>query len=200
MAKQQAIESNLKWSSCCQMLGPVGLLIFVLLLGGCISKQTVEQTTAKLEPVQLGNTPNVHKYQQIFLAGQPSEADFEIVKQAGIKTVINLRMPAEMDFDEPQVVDRLGMSYRNPGIGSANTLTDQRFEEVRRLLNQTENHPILLHCRSANRVGAIWLAYRVLDGGVGYEAALAEAKRVGLKSSALEVRAKEYIQHHRQPK
>jgi hypothetical protein len=36
----------------------------------------------------------------------------------------------------------------------------------------------------------------VLDGGLSYEAALAEARQVGLKSPALEERARAYVEAH----
>jgi hypothetical protein len=40
------------------------------------------------------------------------------------------------------------------------------------------------------------LAHRVLDGGLTYEAALAEAKQVGLKLPALEEKAKDYVRRN----
>ena len=67
------------------------------------------------------------------------------------------------------------------------------LDRTREVLSDHERKPILVHCASANRVGAVWLAHRVLDDGLAYEAALAEAKTVGLKAPALEQRAKEYI-------
>jgi protein tyrosine phosphatase (PTP) superfamily phosphohydrolase (DUF442 family) len=130
-------------------------------------------------------------------AGQPSEADFGEVKKAGVKTVINLRMPNEVSFDEKQVVSDLGMAYHNLPIGSPDMLTDGLFDELRGLLNRTENQPVLLHCGSANRVGATWLAYRVVDGGLSYQDALAEARTIGLRSKAMEDKAKDYIERHK---
>ncbi|MBI1312566.1 methyltransferase domain-containing protein [bacterium] len=51
----------------------------------------------------------------------------------------------------------------------------------------------MVHCASANRVGAVWLAHRVLDAKIPVEASLAEARAVGLRTSAYEQRAYEYI-------
>jgi hypothetical protein len=42
-------------------------------------------------------------------------------------------------------------------------------------------------------VGAVWLAHRVLDGGLSYDDALKEAKTVGLKTPAFEEKVKDYI-------
>ena len=69
------------------------------------------------------------------------------------------------------------------------------FDQAREQL-KTAERPILLHCASANRVGAVWLPYRVLDGGLSWDHALAEAKTVGLKSPDYEAKAKDYIQRH----
>jgi protein tyrosine phosphatase (PTP) superfamily phosphohydrolase (DUF442 family) len=66
------------------------------------------------------------------------------------------------------------------------------FDATRKLLVEAER-PILVHCASANRTGAIWLVFRVLDTGLEYDAALAEAKQSGLRSAAFEAKAKGYI-------
>lgn len=73
-------------------------------------------------------------------------------------------------------------------------LTDKVFDETRKLLNDKAKRPLILHCASANRVGAVWLAHRVLDGGLKYEEALSELKTVGLKLPAFEQKAKDYIE------
>ena len=54
--------------------------------------------------------------------------------------------------------------------------------------------PTLLHCAVADRVGAIWYAYRRLDGHLSPEAAKREADTVGLRSPAYLDRAREYVE------
>jgi uncharacterized protein (TIGR01244 family) len=111
-----------------------------------------------------------------------------------VKTVIDLRKAGELkEFDEPKLIGELGLQYRNIPFGSPDELTDAVFDEARAALNKAER-PILLHCHSANRVGAIWLAWRALEGGLPYEEALTEAQTVGLKAPALEAKAKDYIE------
>ena len=96
------------------------------------------------------------------------------------------------EFDEAALVTKLGMAYHNLGFGSAEELTDDLFTRARGILADQLQRPLLFHCASANRVGAFWLAYRVLDEGEPYDDALAEAKKVGLRSAAYEKRAREY--------
>jgi hypothetical protein len=50
-----------------------------------------------------------------------------------------------------------------------------------------------VHCGSANRVGAVWLAKRVLQDGWTIEKATEEAKLIGLRSEPLEKFALSYI-------
>jgi hypothetical protein len=52
----------------------------------------------------------------------------------------------------------------------------------------------LVHCFSAGRVGAAWLAHRVLDDGLSVEAALDEANTIGLKKDDYIQKAKDYVQ------
>ena len=96
-------------------------------------------------------------------------------------------------FDERRVVEDLGLAYLHLPWNGPGELSDAVFDSAREMLN-TAQRPILLHCSSANRVGAVWLPWRVLDGGVSYEHALVEAKVVGLKNPLYEAMARDYIQ------
>ncbi len=174
------------------------LIVLVVLVAGCAGPSGHKAiTTDKLEPYECGTVTRLHTLGGVFLASQPQADDFRQAKQGGIKTVINLRLPDEMtEFDEPALMKELGLAYYNVGFNGPDMLTDSVFDQVRSLLNTPNLMPILLHCSSANRVGAIWLAHRVLDGGRSYDDALAEAKTVGLKSPAYEEKAKAYIGRH----
>lgn len=148
----------------------------------------------KLEACELGEIQQIHRLGKIWLAGQPSEADFKLAKEKeGLKTVINLRESEELEFDEAKYLKELGINYHHFPFRSPSTLKDEVFDNARKVLNDKQNKPVMMHCASANRVGAIWLAHRVLDEQVSYEQALAEAKKVGLKSADFEARAKDYI-------
>jgi uncharacterized protein (TIGR01244 family) len=152
----------------------------------------------KLEPYQCGKVERLHTLAGVFLASQPTQEDFVTAQEGGIKTVINLRLTEELDWDEEAHVQQLGMEYHHIGFKSPDSLTDEVFDRVRELLTDKDKRPLLIHCATANRVGAVWLAHRVLDGGLPYEDALAEAKTVGLKLPAYETKAREYIERMRQ--
>jgi uncharacterized protein (TIGR01244 family) len=151
-------------------------------------------TTEKLEPYECGTITRLHTLGGVFLASQPKPEDLAQAKKGGVRTVINLRHPAEIkDFDEEKVVKAEGLAYISIPFEGPAELTDAVFDRVRETLKSAER-PILLHCSSANRVGAVWIPYRVLDGGLSWDAAVAEAKTVGLKSPDYEKRAKEYVE------
>ncbi len=148
----------------------------------------------KLEACKLGEVGRIHRIGKLFLAGQPSADDFQIAKdKESLKTVINLRTTEEVEFDEAATLKKLGIEYHHLPIASPAALKDEVFDKARKVLSDKKNYPIMLHCASANRVGAVWLAYRVLDEKIPYEKALEEAKKVGLRSPDMEGRAKDYI-------
>jgi hypothetical protein len=66
---------------------------------------------------------------------------------------------------------------------------------VRELLRTTER-PLLFHCASANRVGANWIPYRMLDQGVTWEQAVDEARAMGLRTEAYVDLARDYVARH----
>jgi len=160
------------------------------LFGACSS---APEEPAVLMPAECGTTPNVHAFGDIWLAGQPSAADFALAEEQGVKTVITLRKDGELEWNEVQVVSELGMTYVGLPWNGPDELDDEVFARSRHLLSKAER-PILLHCGSANRVGALWLPWRVLDGGLGVEEALAEARTIGMRTPAYEELALDYIE------
>lgn len=149
--------------------------------------------TEKLEPYECGTITRLHTLGGVFLASQPKPEDFEQAKKGGVKTVITLRHADEVtDFNEKEVVEGLELKFVELPWNGPDELTDEVFDQARDLL-KTAERPILLHCGSANRVGAVWLPHRVLDGGIALEEAVEEAKVVGLKSAEYETKARDYI-------
>lgn len=153
-----------------------------------------QQAAKKLEPATLGEM-KVQKFGNIYLGGQPTPEDFAAFKEAGGKTVISLRGEGEStSFDQAAVLADLGLTYHNPGFSSPDQLSEPIYRRVRDLLASPINEPILLHCASGNRVGAVWMAHRVLNHNVPYDQALEEAKAIGMKPQAFEPKVKELIE------
>ena len=138
--------------------------------------------------------PNGHMpVNGILTAGQPRADQFASLAAEGIGTVIDLRPPGEpRGFDEPAAARAAGMEYHNISVVAA-TLAAGDFDRVRELLRAPEKRPLLFHCASANRVGALLLPYLVLDEHRSPDEALQMAHDVGLRSDELARTAFEYI-------
>ena len=133
----------------------------------------------------------------IVTAGQPRADQIESIAAAGIGTVIDLRAPTEpRGFDEPAAVRAAGMTYHSIPV-VAGALTSAEFDQVRELLRAANESPVLFHCASANRVGALLMPYLVLDEHRSPDEALRIAHEVGLRSDDLAQVALRYI-HDRQ--
>jgi len=126
----------------------------------------------------------------ITTAAQPSPEQLEALAKAGFTTVINLRTDAEMSFDEGERVKSLGMDYHRIPIGSAGDVNEAAARQLDAYLAQA-NGPVLVHCASSNRVGALFAVREHLIGADA-ESALAKGKAAGLAS--LEARAREVIE------
>jgi protein tyrosine phosphatase (PTP) superfamily phosphohydrolase (DUF442 family) len=127
-------------------------------------------------------------------AGQPSEQAFSKLAANGFRSVLNLRTTAEgVDLEkERTLVEHAGMRYISiPVIGNAPRV--EQADEFIRAAKEKTNHPMLIHCGSANRVGAFMMIYRVVELGWSEEKAEEEAVKIGLRSEALKTFAKEYI-------
>lgn len=126
--------------------------------------------------------------------GQPSEQAFGKLAQSGFRSVLNLRTAAEgVDLEQERTaVEKTGMRYLHiPVAGKAPQA--KQADEFIRVVREKANHPMLIHCGTANRVGAMMLIYRVVEQGWGEEKALEEAERIGLRSEELKQFAREYI-------
>jgi protein tyrosine phosphatase (PTP) superfamily phosphohydrolase (DUF442 family) len=131
---------------------------------------------------------------RIGAAGQPTEAGFRLLASKGYKAVINLRTDKEgVDLAaEEKLVRSLGLQYYNiPVVGA--DLQEAQATEFLKLMDELRDEKVVLHCASANRVGAFLMIYRALDDGLTPEQAEAEARKVGLRSESLAKFAHEVI-------
>jgi uncharacterized protein (TIGR01244 family) len=179
--------------SCTHLLGPI---VLILASAGLV---TAQNDAPAVKSSELGQTRNVHVCGSLFLAGQPTQDDIELLKQKGIKRVITLREDGEIQWDEAAALKAAGVEFVPLPFRDPAALTDELFDRARQMLRESETTPTMLHCGSANRVGAVWLAHRVLDQGVPLERAIEEAKTVGLRAPALEQRAVDYIRRQATP-
>lgn len=131
-------------------------------------------------------------------AGQPAREQLDQLHDAGYRLVIDLRALDEpRGYDERAAAQEAGLLYQNLPV-TPETLDDDVFGRFRALMRDPDNRPVLVHCGSANRVGALMLPYLILDEGLSPEEAEQLASRVGLKSPELRERALAYAELHRE--
>ena len=159
---------------------------------GTISDMELDTSGAGVFEMELGDIKNVHRSDNLIFSGQFTGTDLEAIKLNGVQRVITLRNPEETAFDEEALVTDAELDFSSVPYKSEESLTDDVFHKVRNLLRD-DSQKTLLHCGSANRVGGVWLTYRVLDQGVDVMTALKEAKKIGLKTPFIEAKALDYI-------
>jgi uncharacterized protein (TIGR01244 family) len=121
-------------------------------------------------------------FEGIVTAGQPSASQLEQLAEAGIETVVNLRTPAEAtEFDERQAVRSAGMTYVSIPIGGPEDLTKKKAHTLAEVLDSSRR-PVLVHCGSSNRVGALFALKAHWVDGLAPDRAMAIGDKAGLGS------------------
>lgn len=126
----------------------------------------------------------------VFTSGQPTAQQLKAVADAGVKHVVNLRLASEQDFDEQAMVSSLGMQYYTIPVSGVAGITFDNAGEFNRLLDTLAGEPILLHCASGNRVGALKALAEFDTHGKSVEQAIKTGKLWGLTTLEPAVREK----------
>jgi uncharacterized protein (TIGR01244 family) len=142
------------------------------------------------------NASNVSTYDnKVYFAGQPGEDALKRFGELGVKTVVNLRTDQEMSslgFDEREAAGNAGMKYLHVPMGFE--LPDaSNIQKVMDALDAAGDAPVLLHCGSAARSGAVWALYEGLHGGIPADEAIAEGREAGMNGPALEKAVREAL-------
>lgn len=118
----------------------------------------------------------------VFSSGRFAAADVPKLAASGVRHVIDLMREAETpDFDERAALARAGIRYDSLPVAGADDLTLARVQAFDRLVAGADR-PLLVHCSSANRVGAMAALRAGWLQGADVEAALAVGRAWGLKA------------------
>jgi uncharacterized protein (TIGR01244 family) len=121
-------------------------------------------------------------------AGRLAPADIERIRDAGIRHVIDLTPDAETpDFDEAAAARAAGLDYSNLPLSGPADLTRENVQAFDAMLRHAKR-PVLVHCASGNRVGAMAALRAAWVDGKPAEEAIAIGKAWGLKGLEGEVR------------
>lgn len=134
--------------------------------------------------------PNLRQVDdQLYSAGQPDPEQLRQLAAAGVRTVVNLCGDGECDWNEAARVEEHGMRYVHLPVCGPQDVCVERARELDGVLADAGNYPLLVHCGSGNRVGALFALRAQACLGCSPETALDAGKRAGLSGLEPHVRA-----------
>jgi len=162
------------------------------LSSGALAQKLVQQASIKSVPAPvLLETSGLFQERfakvgdDMFIAGQPTEAALRALKDSGVTTVVNLRMPQELTrlgFEEAALIESLGMKYvhipMRGGGAPENAYSPENLKKFSDVM-KSANGKVLLHCTVAWRASHMWAAY-LIQQGVPDEAAVNHARAINL--------------------
>jgi uncharacterized protein (TIGR01244 family) len=123
---------------------------------------------------------------QVATAGLLQGGALAELKSLGFAMVVDLRGPEEGTALEQRAAAIVGLRYINIPV-TTEIPSDAQIVEFARLVENAGNYPVIVHCASANRVGAMWTLYRVARG-VPVATAIGEGRTIGLSTRESAVR------------
>ena len=118
------------------------------------------------------------------VGGQPSVEELEAAAAAGVTTVITLRTDDEPGAEgERARVEGLGMRFVSIPVEDAEDLTEAKARQLDQALDGA-GRPVLLHCGSANRAGALLGLRAFVTEGATADEAMAIAHGAGMTRMA----------------
>ena len=138
--------------------------------------------SAAMEAFEAIDLPNQRSpLKEMVSGGQPDEASLEAAARAGFRTVVNLRRADEpVPFNEEAKVEELGLRYISIPVAGAAGLTAENVQRFAEVVDNPGLYPMVVHCASGNRVGALFALKVHQVDGVGPDSALIVGKEAGL--------------------
>jgi uncharacterized protein (TIGR01244 family) len=167
----------------------LALLCLVVALAGCLAAERGESgqspapsAAAETRVVEIPKwktpAPNV------LTGGQPTPEQLEEAADLGYTTIVNLRSDGEPGFEwEPEKTEALGMEYVHLPVAGAKGLSRENVERLAEIMAGHDGSPIMIHCRSGNRVGALFALKAAWLDGTSVDEALRIGREYGLGSA-----------------
>lgn len=116
---------------------------------------------------------------RVATSGQPTEAQFSLVKEAGYTTVINLAPKSHENAlgNEDEILERMGIRYIHLPVVFTNPTRDD-FERFIGVLESCDDDRVWVHCAANMRVSAFFFKYRTERLGWSAEQAKADLHKI----------------------
>ena len=126
---------------------------------------------------------------EIYCGGQPSDEGFNVLKEKGIKTIINLREEPGQIARERELVESLGMTFLSVPMTPFQEPSETAIKQFLELALKPESHPIFVHClHGQDRTGAMVCIYRMEAHGHTFDMAYEEMVAGGFHKEFLNLR------------
>lgn len=149
-----------------------------------------------MQPVRLNNVPGLvflWQFENLFIAGQPSEESFEGIKALGVSKVYNMRSAQEADFDfEQKACETLGMDYEQFALVENGKLSAEQCKKLSELINDEDK--FFIHCGSANRISGWLITYLTQYKNYSFDQATDIAMNSGLTNPAFIEQARDIVE------
>lgn len=160
-------------------------LAFALALGALVTG-TAFAAEESAEPAEELLPNQVRVSDQILVGGQPSIEQLEALHAAGYRTVLNLRTEQE-EGPAGAEAETLGLMFHRLPIAGEDGLDEENARLFATLLEEADG-PVVVHCGSGNRVGALFALKAFYVDGMDADEALAVGLASGLTSLEPSVR------------
>jgi tyrosine-protein phosphatase SIW14 len=119
---------------------------------------------------------------QIIRGGRPSNADLDLLKSQGYKTIINFENDAKVVAIEKAYAEKLGFKFISKPMNPWSTPEDAEINDILKNMADAKNFPIFIHCQHGrDRTGLVSGVYRVLNQKWKQQAAHDEMLALGFR-------------------
>jgi protein tyrosine phosphatase (PTP) superfamily phosphohydrolase (DUF442 family) len=114
----------------------------------------------------LNEKENLFRAGDFYLGGQPSEETLRLLKEQGVKMIINLRSEKEMEvfkekgYNEDSLAADLGMEYKLLPISGSDAYNPENLEAFAEMVNDYPGK-VFIHCYGCYRATYLLLAWMI---------------------------------------
>jgi protein tyrosine phosphatase (PTP) superfamily phosphohydrolase (DUF442 family) len=140
--------------------------------------------------VELALTPSRPQQRDLLCGAPPTDAELAAARAAGVRSVLDLRPVAEGSAAADAARAAAGgLAVQRVEVAGAAGLTRENVVAFAAILDAPARAPLLLHCATGNRVGALTALKAAWLDGMPPQAALELGFRAGLTKLEPAVRA-----------
>jgi uncharacterized protein (TIGR01244 family) len=130
--------------------------------------------------------------------GSTQPSAMSTLKDMGFATVVNLRLASEegVDIEGNQAAAlAAGINYIHLPF-KPSSMSPTLMHDFLKIMGDTANQPVYVHCGSATRVSALWMINRVQQDGLDTGKATQELEAIALKPDEAKAFATAYLAAH----